>query len=89
MRQGELLGLSWENIDLKRKFLYLGDTKNGEARAVPLSPAAIDTLKSLSRSISGQVLSIERLTLLHAFQGARKRAKISNFTIYVTKPCPD
>lgn len=82
MRQGELLNLKWEDVDLKRKFVYLGDTKNGEARAVPLSPVALDVLKSIPRSISGEVLSLERLTLLHAFQGARKRAKISNFTFH-------
>jgi integrase len=37
MRQGEILGLRWEYIDIKKRVLTLPDTKNGESRDVPLS----------------------------------------------------
>ena len=37
MRQGELLRLRWEHIDLNRRTAHLPDTKNGESRTVPLS----------------------------------------------------
>jgi len=37
MRQGELLRLRWEHIELNRRTAHLPDTKNGEARTVPLS----------------------------------------------------
>ncbi|MDA8328744.1 MAG: site-specific integrase [Betaproteobacteria bacterium] len=80
MRQGELLGLSWKTVDAKRRFALLEDTKNGEVRAVPLSPAALAVLEKLPTSISGAVIPVERMTLFHAFQAACRRAGIENFT---------
>jgi len=55
MRQGELVSLRWENIDLNRRVAHLPDTKNGESRAVPLSTTATSVLRMLPRSINGQV----------------------------------
>ena len=47
MRQGELLRLRWEHIDLARRTAHLPDTKNGEARSVPLSSTAVAVLRAL------------------------------------------
>lgn len=47
MRRGELLSLQWENIDLERRTAHLPDTKNGDARTVPLSTRAVSILKDL------------------------------------------
>ena len=55
MRQGELVSLRWEHIDLNRQTAHLPDTKNGESRTVPLSSTAISVLRSLPRGIRGQV----------------------------------
>jgi len=41
MRKGELLSLTWSNVDLKARTAHLPNTKNGEARTVPLSAAAL------------------------------------------------
>ena len=79
MRQGEILGLDWTDVDMKKKFVQLRDTKNGEDRAVPLSPAALTVLQKMPRSISGKVFPIQRITLSAAFQAARKRAEIEDF----------
>lgn len=51
MRQGELRRLRWEHIDLNRRTAHLPDTKNGEARTVPLSTTAIGVLRDLPRSL--------------------------------------
>ena len=40
MRRGEVLSLEWRYVDLNSSTAYLPVTKNGEARRVPLSPAA-------------------------------------------------
>lgn len=80
MRQGELLGLRWEDIDRVKKSAYLHETKNGEFRAAPLTSKALSVLDALPRSIDGVVLPVERMTLYHAFMYACKRAKIKNFT---------
>src|SRR5262245_48523412 len=47
-RSGEALGLRWEEIDLARRTATLGDTKTGRS-VRPLSNAACDVLRSLSR----------------------------------------
>lgn len=80
MRQGELLGLKWKDVDKKRKLVMLHDTKNGEARAVPLSPRALAILKSLPQDINGSVIPLQRMTLFHVFKAATVRAGIKDFT---------
>lgn len=80
MRQGELLGLKWEDVDKKRKLVMLHDTKNGDARAVPLSPRALAILKTLPRDIHGSVIPVQRMTLFHVFKAAAVRAEIKDFT---------
>ena len=80
MRQGELLGLKWKDIDRTRRYALLTDTKNGEARGVPLTSGALRVLEALPRDLGGRVFPIERLTLYHAFIAACKRAGISDYT---------
>lgn len=58
MRRSELVGLSWENIDLKKRFALLGTTKNGTSRIVPLTIRAAETLQKLPRSITGKVFDM-------------------------------
>ncbi|HEV7738188.1 MAG TPA: site-specific integrase [Chlamydiales bacterium] len=41
MRQGEILGLTWDNVDLEGKSLHLKETKNGRGRSVPLVDQAL------------------------------------------------
>ena len=45
MRKGEILGLSWDAVNLKQGRITLHDTKNGERRAVPITGAALAILK--------------------------------------------
>lgn len=44
MRQGEILKLRWEHINLKTRIASLHETKNGTKRDVPLSSKARDAL---------------------------------------------
>lgn len=80
MRQGELLALRWEDVDLAKRVAFLRLTKNGESRAVPLSSRAIAVLESIPRAIKGQVIPQEKQGLYSAFMTACKRAEIENFT---------
>lgn len=49
MRAGEICGLTWERIDLSRRVARLPMTKNGTAREVPLSSAAVAIIQDLPR----------------------------------------
>jgi integrase len=37
MRRGEILGLKWRDIDIRRGIIYLYNTKNGEKRELPIN----------------------------------------------------
>ena len=47
LRQGNILGLTWDRVDLGRRLVTIGDgdTKNGEALGVPLNEAALGVLE--------------------------------------------
>jgi integrase len=47
MRLGELYSLEWDRVDLERRQLILLRTKNGTARVVILTEAAVSALKEL------------------------------------------
>lgn len=82
MRRGELLQLQWKHVDKQRRLAMLPDPdkiKNGEARAVPLSSAALAVLDGLPKSISGRVIPLEPDTLSSAFEGACRRAGIKDY----------
>jgi integrase len=48
-RQGELLALTWGDIDMKRKRITFRQTKNGEPRTIPMNRTARATLMTLDR----------------------------------------
>ncbi len=45
MRQGEIMGLTWDNVDLNQCRITLHETKNGELRVVPVAGKALELLK--------------------------------------------
>jgi integrase len=47
MRRSELYSLEWDRVDLERRQLHLLKTKNGTARVVILTEAAVNALKEL------------------------------------------
>lgn len=49
MRQGEILNLKWNHVDLNRGYITLEETKNGERRTVPLVSHAKELLATLSK----------------------------------------
>jgi len=55
MRQGEILALHWENINLKARIAHLPETKNGTKRDVPLSIKARDAIIRLGVKSKGRV----------------------------------
>lgn len=79
MRRGEILSLTWNNVDLQKRIARLVDTKNGEGRSVPLTLKATALLASLPRSIDGQVFPTTAEAVKLAFQRAVVRAGIEDF----------
>ena len=78
MRFGELVSITWNNVDLDARTIHLPDTKNGHSRTVPLSTRALGTLKSLSSSDGVKVFAQHRGTIRAAFGAALKRSGVSS-----------
>jgi len=55
MRRGEILRLTWEDIDLDKRVLFIPITKNGHARTIPLSSEALEVLNELEGDREGPV----------------------------------
>ena len=75
MRQGELLSLTWANVDLERRVAFLPETKNGTSRYVPLSSRAVALLAGSPRSINGQVFPVTTNAVRNGFVAAVSRAR--------------
>ena len=79
MRQSEIVRLRWQHVNLKRRTVFLPDTKNGESRTVPLSSVAVDVLKALPRSINGEVFpGVTTESIKKAFIRAVRHAGIED-----------
>lgn len=68
MRKGELMGLTWRDVDLQAGRIVLHDTKNGERRVVPLAGPALAMLKDHAK--------VRRLDTDLLFPGQRKDTPI-------------
>jgi len=82
MRRGELLSLTWSNVDLVRRLAYLPKTKNGLPRMVPLTPKAIETLISLKRRDEEKVFPVSPYAVRQTWQRLLERAKIKDLRFH-------
>lgn len=75
MRQSEVLGIEWNDVHTKEKYIQLDDTKSGDPRQVPLSPRAIKILDGMVRPIkSERVFKVTQDALIRGFNLACKMA---------------
>ncbi len=80
-RLGELLSLTWSEVDLDGKVAWLRDTKNGHDRPLLLSNRAVAVLATLKampvRGLNGAVLRILKPTHSKYWQEAKRNAVAS------------
>jgi integrase len=77
LRRGELLGLTWERIDLSRGVIRLELTKAGRRREVPMRQAVYDVLAGLPGPREGRVWPGGAIRT--AFENAVAEAKLDDF----------
>lgn len=85
LRQGEILNLTWADVNLRDRTVTLRQTKNNEMAVVPLNAAIVDTLRALPRSLDGQARvfgSWTRAALTMAFRRAVKRAGLADLRFH-------
>jgi integrase len=94
LRRGELLGLTWERIELEADYglsarLTLYDTKSGKPRGVPLNDDAVQALASVEKDQAERTGLVFRRRggtawgqIRTAFAGALIRAGITHFRFH-------
>jgi integrase len=85
MRKGEILNLSWDNIDMRHGFILLDRTKNGERREIPIDTTLRVTLQGLPRRLDVSLVFCDVITgkprkdFRDSFYKACRRANIRDF----------
>ena len=85
LRQGNVLGLTWEQVHLDRRVVMIehGDTKNGEALGVPLNDVAMAVLLRQQGKHETSVFTYRgqplRSANTRAWRGALAKSGITNF----------
>jgi integrase len=77
LRRGELLGLTWDRVDLSRGVIRLEVTKSGRRREVPMRQAVYDALAARPEPREGRVF--RTLSVRTAFENAVDEAKLDDF----------
>jgi len=78
MRAGEMVGLTWGLVDLTKRYVRLLDTKNGDARYVPLSTRAVELLQCMQGLDAVSVFTVTSASLDALFRKARDKCGIEN-----------
>ncbi len=88
MRQGELMSLSWADVDLQKGRITLHETKNGERRVVPLAGKALEMLREHAKTgrridtpliFPGKYKAHKPMDLRAPWRTALKQAGIDDF----------
>jgi integrase len=92
-RKGEILGLKWDQVDLKHGFILLDRTKNGERRELPINTTLRTTLEALPRRLDGGCVFYDPKTgeryqdVKRSFPTACRRAGIRDFRFHDLRHC--
>jgi integrase len=93
-RRMEILGLHWNDIDIKRGIITLHETKNGERRILPLTGHALNLIKEHSkiRSLNCDFVFPSKnlknpIDLRSPFETALRRADITDFRWHDLRHC--
>jgi len=78
MRFGELVSITWDNVDFASRTIYLPDTKNGHPRTVPLSTRALGAIRAVPIGYEGRVFLGKPGSIRAAFGAALERSGVGS-----------
>jgi len=88
MRKGELLNLCWSNIDFNQRMIFLGKTKSGKTRSIPMNDTVYDCLiKIKENNLNNKYVFCYKngkriKAIRHSFKKALIRAEIKDFKFH-------
>jgi integrase len=83
LRLGELVGLTWDRVDLSRGVIRLEQTKSGKRREVPLNGDSYKALVALGPKEGGRVVG--RRYIKRAYNTAVKAARLDDVTFHTLR----
>jgi integrase len=82
MRQGELLGLRWDHVNLEQGMITILDTKNHERRDIPMDETVKATLRGIERVGDLIFQGAYRMKVYNAFCEAVDASQITDFRFH-------
>jgi excisionase family DNA binding protein len=90
MRKSEVLSLRWENVDLRKGFIYVGasDSKSDRSRTIPMSSLVLETLEELRKGSNSEYIFVNPETKKHfidvteSFKTACRNAEVEGLRIH-------
>ena len=82
MRRSEILGLTWDNIDLEKRTAFLPITKNGSSREVPLTARAFEVLRQQQSKKIVRPFPVKANAFRLAWDRLRARAGLVDFKFH-------
>jgi len=90
MRKGEIFNLKWQDVNFNLRLVHVSDSKNNEARDIPINDVLYETLKALKdKAEEGQdYIFVNPKTnkpydnVKKSFKTALKKAGIEDFTFH-------
>jgi len=79
-RIGEALGLTWDRVNLARRFAWIGKTKNGDPRGVHLPRAVVVALANIGAQQGRVFLYRDRWQVYDDWAPAVAKAGLADFT---------
>jgi integrase len=87
-RKSEILGLTWDRVDLKHGFIHLDKTKSGEGREIPINATLRKVFQGLIRRVDMPLVFYNPATgkkyhdLKRSFATACRKANIRDFRFH-------
>ena len=89
MRRGEILNLRWGDIDFDNRLLWVGETKTGEGRYIPMNETVINMLNKRQDKTQDKLLFAKneypRWTVRRRFNRVTKKTAITGCTFHTLR----
>jgi integrase len=88
MRRGEIFNLKWQDINVRKGYILVRESKNNDSRIIPVNKVLMETLKSVTNNGSGEYVFSHNSgndpvkTLKTAFSSAIRRSGVEKFRFH-------